>query len=175
MMLEDLDPPEVSMVRVILVLAIAVPIAIEVVTFGGLVGHYFGGDDADTATPVATPTPETAGATVGDEILPETAATERLDAATLSEDDGETRLVLTVTVTDPPDGYVLRLGAVTTRAGRTVEDAGATTGTLDAGENGLATGTWGLPSGDRPDAVAVTVTSAPNGTPTTREYTVDLG
>ncbi|MBX0286331.1 hypothetical protein [Haloarcula salinisoli] len=174
-MLEDVDPPEVSMVRVLIVLAIAIPIAIEVVTFGGLIGHYLGGGGAGpAATPTATA--ETGGATVDDEILTATAATERVDAATLTEADNGTRFVLTVTVTDPVDGYELRLGAVTTRSGRTIEGSGATTGRLDAGEDGLVTGTWQLPDGDRPDTLAVTVVSAPgNDTPTPREYTVDFG
>jgi len=174
-MLEDVDPPEVSMVRVLIVLAIAIPIAIEVVTFGGLIGHYLGGGGPG---PAATPTStaEAGGPTVGDEILTTTAATERLDAATLTETDNGTRFVLTVTVTDPPGDYELRLGAVTTRAGRTVEGSGATTGRLDAGEDGLVTGTWELPDGDRPDTLTVTVVSAPgNDTPTPHEYTVELG
>jgi len=172
-MLEDVDPPEVSTVRVLIVLAIAIPIVIEVVTFGGLIAHYLdgGGDGA-----AATPTPEMAGSTTGDEILTETAATERIDAATVTEADNATRFVLTVRVTDPLDGYELRLGTVTTRAGRTVAGSGATTGTLDAGEDGLVTGTWKLPDGDEPDTLTVTVVSAPgNDTPTPREYTIDFG
>ncbi|WP_277540130.1 hypothetical protein [Haloarcula laminariae] len=173
-MLEDADP-DVSMVRVLIVLAIAVPIVIEVVTFGGLIGHYAtGGGPGAAATP--TPAPETGGATVGDEILSGTPATERVDEATLTDDDNATQFVLTVTVTDPVDGYELRLGAVTTSGGRTVEGSGATTGTLDTGEDGLVTGVWKLPPGDRPDTLSVTVISAPgNDTPTPRAFTVDLG
>jgi hypothetical protein len=172
-MLEDIDPPEVSMVRVLLILAIGLPIAIEVVTFGGFIGHYFGGGGGPAATP--TPTVES-GATVGDEILLATGATERLEGATLTEADNATRFVLTVTVTNPPGDYELRLGAVTTRAGRTVEGSGATTGSLAAGQDGLVTGTWPLPGDDRPDTLAVTVVSAPgNDTPTPRAYTVEFG
>ncbi|WP_324663364.1 hypothetical protein [Haloarcula sediminis] len=174
-MFDDVDPPEVSMVRVLIVLAIAIPIAIEVVTFGGLIAHYVGGGGQGAA---ATPTPaaEVDGATVGDEILSGTAATERVDGATLTDDDNATQFVLTVAVTDPIDGYELRLGAVTTREGRTVEGSGATTGTLDTGEDGLVTGAWELPAGDRPDTLTVTVVAAPgNDTPTPRGYTVDLG
>jgi len=174
-MLEDVDPPEVSMVRVLLVLAIGLPIAIEVVTFGGFIGHYVGGGDGGVAaTPTSTPGVD--DATVGDEILPETAATERLEGATVSDGDNTTQFVLTVTVADPPGDYELRFGAVTTRAGRTVGGSGATTGSLDAGEDGLVTGTWQLPRGDRPATLSVTVTSAPgNDTPTPREYTVEFG
>ena len=87
-MFDDVDPPEVSMVRVLIVLAIAIPIVIEVVTFAGLVGHYLGGGGAGSAA-APTSTAETGGATVGDEILTATAATERLDAATLTEADNE--------------------------------------------------------------------------------------
>jgi len=173
-MLEDVDPPEVSMVRVLILLAIGIPIAIEVATFGGLIGHYLGGGGGG---PAAAPTPTLeGGATVGDEILTETAAAERIDVATLSEADNATRFVLTVTVTNSPGDYELRFGAVTTRAGRTVEGAGATTGTLAAGERGLVTGAWQLPDGDRPDTLVVTVVSAPgNDTPTPRAYTVEFG
>ena len=182
------------MVRVLLVIAIGLPIAIEVVTFGGLIGHYLdGGGAGPAATPTAdgqttvvtptadgqaaTPTPGTAeGVSVGDEILPATAATERIDGVTVTDGDDATTLTLTVGVSDPPDGYELRLGSVTTQSGATVAGNASATGALAADETGSVTGTWQLPAGDRPDTLAVTVVSNPgDATPTTQAYTIDLG
>ncbi|MDS0280903.1 hypothetical protein [Haloarcula onubensis] len=172
-MFEDVDPPEVSMVRVLLVLAIGLPIAIEVVTFGGLVGHYVGGGQG-AATPTATP--EVDGAAVGDEILPETTATERVTEATVVAREDSWRFVLTVNVTDAADGYELRLDSVTTRDGRTVDGSGATTGALSPGQSGAVTGTWRLPAGQRPDTLRATVVTTPaNGTASARGYTVEIG
>ena len=183
-MLEDVDPPEVSMVRVLIVLAITIPIAIEVVTFGGLIAHYAGGGGSG---PAATPTPDgqtaaatqtpadSGGATAGDEILSTTAATERIEGATVTDGDDATTLTLTVTVADPPDGYELRLRTVTTGSGRTAAGNASTTGTLSAGERGSVTGRWQLPPGERPDILMVAVASHPSdGTPTTQTYAVDL-
>lgn len=170
-MLEDVDPPEVSLVRVLLVLAIGLPIVIEIVTFGGLIGHYLGGEQG-----TAAPTPEVSGATVGDEILPETAATERVTEATVVARDDSWQFVLTVNVTDTTGVYELRLDSATTRDGRTVEGSGATTGALSPGQSGAVTATWGLPAGQRPDTVRATVVTTPeNGTASARGYTVEIG
>ena len=171
-MLDDLDLPEVSMVRVLLVLAIGIPIAIEVATFGGFVGHYLGGG-GDAAT---TPTPEAVGATAGDEILSGTAPTERIVAASVTPGEDSWQFVLTVEVTAVGSAYELGVGDATTLTGDTVDGSGATTGVIPAGETGTVTGTWSLPTGQRPDTVTVTAVTTPaNGTASATEHTVDIG
>ena len=172
-MFDDDGPGQSNMVRVLLVLAIGIPVLIEVVTFGGLVGHYVGGsgDAAGTATPTADP----AGAGVGDEILAETGPTERIAAATVVAGDDSWQFVLTVNVSAPDAPYELRLGTVTTGGGTAIDGSGATTGSLGAGQSGTVTGTWLLPTVERPDTVAVTAVTTPeNGTASAGEYTVAL-
>ena len=175
-MLDDIElPGEPSMVRVLLALAIGLPILIEVVTFGGLIGHYVGG--AADGGGGSTPTAGAEGATAGDEILAETAAVERVeDASVVTGDDGW-RFTLSVAVENTGNStYELRLGAATTRPGRTVEGSDATTGALPPGETGSVTGSWTLPKGQRPASVAVTVLTTPeDGTPSARQYTVAIG
>ncbi len=175
-MLDDLEgPPQVTMVRVLIVLAIAIPILIEVVTFGGLIGHYLGGGD-DPAAATETPTPEREGAGVGATILNETAATERIDSASLITGEDSWQFILTVGVDGPGEPYELRLNSVTTREGTTVEGSGATTGRLAADQSGTVTGTWLLPPGEHPETLAVTVVTTPDGgTEQAREYTVTVG
>jgi hypothetical protein len=176
-MLDDLEgPPQVSMVRVLLILAIGIPIIIEVVTFGGLIGHYMGGGGADPAAATATETPAATGATAGDEILDATAPNERITAASVTTGDDSWQFTLTVNVTGVGDRYELRLGAVTTDGGNSVEGSGSSTGTLAAGESGTVTGTWALPSGERPASVSVTAVTTPDdGTATATDYTVAIG
>jgi len=170
-MFDDGDLPEVSMVRVLLVLAIGIPIAIEVVTFGGLVGHYVGGGDAAT-----TPTPEAVGATAGEEILSGTAPTERVVSASVTPGEDSWQFALTVEVTAVGSAYELGVGDATTLTGDTVDGSGATTGVIPAGETGTVTGTWSLPTGQRPDTVTVTAVTTPaNGTASASEHTVDIG
>lgn len=169
-MLDDVEGPEqTTLVRVLIVLAIGIPVLIEVVTFGGLVGHYVAGGGGDGAA--ATPTRTAEGAGEGDEILPGTEATERLAEASVVTGDDGWRVRLTVAVSEVPGPYELRLGAVTTREGRTVAGDGATTGELAAGESGSVTGTWLLPQGQRPRSVTVTVVADGDSEP----YTVELG
>lgn len=174
-MLDDIDGvPEVTMVRVLIVLAIAIPILIEVVTFGGLIGHYVGGGEDPAAT--ETPTPEVEGAGAGATILADTAATERIESTSLITGDDSWQFIITIDVTEPAKPYELRLNNVTTREGTTVEGSGATTGQLAAGTSGTVTGTWLLPAGQQPDTLSVTVVTTPEGgTEQAREYTVSIG
>lgn len=174
-MLDDTDGlPQVTLVRALIVLAIAIPILIEVVTFGGLIGHYVGGGEDPAAT--ETPTPEVDGAGAGSTILAETAASERIESTSLITGDDSWQFILTIGVEEPARSYELRLNNVTTREGTTVEGSGATTGRLAAGESGTVTGTWLLPAGHTPDTLSVTVlTTSEGGTEQAREYTVSIG
>ncbi|MFC7078684.1 hypothetical protein [Haloarcula halophila] len=176
-MLDDIDGPEqTTLVRTLIVLAIAIPVLIEVVTFGSLVSHSLLGSGGDGATATATtPTVEMEGAGVGDDILTGTPAVERIDRAAVVTGEDGWRFLLTVSVSNPTDQpYELRLRAVQTRDGATVPGS-ATTGTVPAGGNGTVTGAWVLPKGHQPDAVRATaVTRNDTGTRTTND-TVDLG
>jgi hypothetical protein len=176
-MLDDVEGPEqTSWVRILIILAIGIPILIEVVTFGGLLGHYVAGGGGDGGA-ASTPTPDIEGATAGDEILPETAAVERVDSASVVTGNDGWRFTLSVAVDNSGNStYELRLGTATTRAGRTVEGSDATTGRLAPGETGSVTGSWMLPKGQRPASVVVTVVTTPDdGTASAQQYTVDIG
>ena len=175
-MFDDVDGPEqTTLVRLLIVSAIAIPILIEVATFGSLLSHSLlsGGDGGVAAT--ATPTAEIEGAGVGDEILTETGPVERIERAAVVTGEDSWQFVLTVAVSNPTDRpYELRLGAVETRDGETVA-GGATTGTVAAGGNGTVTGAWMLPTGHQPETVAVTAVDGTGDRADPETYSVRLG
>ena len=166
------------MVKTLLILAIAIPILIEVITFGGLIGHYVGGGGSGgpsgggTAAPTATATAEDSGLSV----LPQTTQTERIERARLLNASDGRQLVVTLSVRNQDrSGYELRLDNVTTVAGTTVEGTGSTTGTVDGVETGTVTGSWLLPPGEEPASLTVTAVTDPEGsTPNERTYTIPL-
>lgn len=167
-----------TIIRILIVLGIGIPIAIEGRTLLGLIMQALRGD-GDAATPTTTggtgttTTSDPVG--VGDELLPETAQTERVVEGYVKV-DGSTSFTMTVDI-DNQSGteYELRLGTLTTSGGSTVE-GGASSGRLDPGSDGSVTGTWELPSGDRPESVRVIAISVPaSGSPTTVDKTVELG
>lgn len=132
--------------RIVIVLAIAIPVLIEGGTLLGLIGSQV------TDTPTPTATPENPGVGVGDELLPETTQTDRITGAILDQDG---RYTLTVLVENTGSvSYELRLGAVTTDAGTEVE-GNATTGTIAPGNQTAVAGRWVLPDGERPATLAV--------------------
>jgi len=144
----------------VLVIAFIVPLVVEGLTLVGLVGSYFG--PTGTPAPSATPTP-VAGVAEGQELLPETDRSERVSTVMLrSASDGWT-LTVTVQVDNSGDlPYELRLGGVTTDGGRRI-DGSAATGRITPGETATVTAQWSLPSGDRPDTVAVTAIEYDDG------------
>lgn len=143
------------LVRILIVLAIGVPILIEATTFFGLVSHSFGDDGGDAGTP--TPMPDAVG--VGDDLLADTDQEERITTASVGQGDGDWQFVFTVQVENAgEDPYELAIGTVQTTAGTAVEGA-ATTGRMQPGETTTVTGSWHLPEGERPRSVAVTATT----------------
>jgi hypothetical protein len=158
-----------TLIRLLVGLGIGVPILIEAATLLGLLGDVFGGDDGDE-TPTPTDAPD--GVTVGDELLPDTPATDTVRAAYVAADGWAFTLVVGVDNTTDRT-YELRLRTVTTEDGRTVE-GDASTGPVAPGESGSVTGRWNLPDGASPDTVDV-VSVARDGTVTTVERTVQLG
>ncbi|MEF8829198.1 MAG: hypothetical protein V5A49_09185 [Haloarcula sp.] len=175
-MFEDVDGPEQkTLLRLLIIVGIGLPILIEVVTFGSMMGHHLTGGAG--GEPVAeTPTAEPAGAGVGDPILESSAVSARIEAASVVTTDEGWRFTLEVNVTNTAsETAAVRLDSVTTRNGETVEGA-ASTGQLPVEQTDDVTKSWLLPSGERPDTVSVTVSLYPDGSPTqSTQYTVALG
>ncbi|MFB6151931.1 MAG: hypothetical protein ABEJ40_09015 [Haloarculaceae archaeon] len=162
------------LIKYVIVVAILVPVVVEGLTFAGLIGSYFGGGDGGT-TPASTATPA-GGVSVGDELLAETDAAERVTAAAVRIRDDGWSFVFTVEVENTGDDpYELRLGAVATDAGRRVEGT-ATTGRVEPNATETVTGRWSIPSGSQPTRVAVTaVEYGSNGTTTLVDREVPIG
>lgn len=175
-MFDDVDGPEQkTLLRLLIIVGIGLPILIEVVTFGSMMGHHLVGDTGGEAVP-ETPTAEQAGASVGDPILESSEVSVRIEAASVVTADEGWRFTLTVNVTNTgPDPAAVRFDSVTTRSGETIAGA-ASTGQLPAEETDDVTKSWLLPPGERPATVSVTVLRYPDGeSAQSTQYTVALG
>jgi len=152
------------LIRWIAVLAFAVPVIVEVLTFGGLIGDTLlsgdGGDDADgtatASTETATATPGETAVGVGDELLPDAPPVETIEVSEVRGGSPDSRTyVLRVAVENTTEGSVeLRLTGVTLRDETSLESV-STTGSIPAGGTGEVTGAWGLPTDSMPVAVDV--------------------
>lgn len=156
-----------TLVRLLIVLAIGIPIVLEAATFAGLLdSRLLGGGTPGAETPTATETdaPPADAVGIGDELLPATPQQETVTAADVERTAGAREFVLSVAVeNDAESSYELRLDALTTDRGTTVSGGGRT-GQLAPGENETLTGRWELPSGEDPDAViAVASLTSPGG------------
>lgn len=160
---EDLDRRR--LIRWIAVLAFAVPVIVELLTFGGLIGDTVlsgGGEgDADGTTTAdgtvsATATPRENAVGVGDELLPEAPPVETIEVSEVRGESPDSRTyVLRVAVENTTDGSVeLRLTGVTLRDETSLESV-STTGAIPAGETGEVTGAWDLPIDSMPVTVDV--------------------
>ena len=157
-----------TLIRLLVGLGIGIPILIETLTLLGLVGQQFGPGGTETPTPTFGP----GGVSVGGELLPETAAADTLESATISA-EGWT-FAMTVAVDNRSDRtYELRLRTVTTDAGERVPGGGESD-PIPPGESGSVTGRWDLPEGASPASVDVVALSS-DGTVTKVEETVKLG
>lgn len=175
-MFEDVGGPEQkTLLRLLIIVGIGLPILIEVVTFGSMMGHHLMGDTGVEAVP-ETPTAAEAGAGVGDPILESSAVSARIGAASVVTADEGWRFTLAVNVTNTgSDPAAVRLDSVTTRSGETVSDT-ASTGQLPVEGTDDVTQSWLLPPGKRPDTVSVTVFVYPDGESVqSTQYTVALG
>ncbi|MFD1587364.1 hypothetical protein ACFR9U_10235 [Halorientalis brevis] len=162
-----------TLVRVLVVVAIAIPILVEVLTFAGLMQFQLFGDGGDEPTP-ATPQPRRVA--VGEELLPETPQRETLTDASLGTGSGQWTVTLTVQVeNNGTTPYELRLEELTLGDGRTVPD-GNTTRRLQPGETATVTARWRIPSGTTPHSVTVSAVRFDNdsGTPRTLTKRVHL-
>lgn len=140
-----------TLIRLLVILAIGIPVAVEAVTFFGLIeAQLFGGDGGDSTR---TPTADRVG--VGDELLPATPPTETVTDAEIRGQDAPWLFVLTVAVENPTDApYELQLETLTLGSGETVA-GGASTGRVPPGGTGQVTGAWEIPEGSTPATLAV--------------------
>ncbi|WP_336339325.1 hypothetical protein [Haloarcula brevis] len=175
-MFEDVDGPEQkTLLRILIIVGIGLPILIEVVTFGSLLGHHLVGDPGGEVVP-ETPTAEPAGAGVGDPILESSAVSARIESASVVTADEGWRFTLAVNATNSgTEPAAVRLDSVTARNGETV-DGTASTGQLSVGQTETVTRSWLLPPGERPDTVSITVLEYPDdGETQSTQYDVTLG
>jgi hypothetical protein len=147
------------LVRTVLAVAFAVPVAVEAMTFARLFGDAVtGGDDGAAGNESSAGEGGDGGRTVGvgDDLLPSLPVSATLSAATLRV-GGETReFRVDVAVENPTDDpREVRLGAVRTRDGRTV--AGGVSTTVAPGESAVLSAAWTLPSGTEPAELSVGV------------------
>lgn len=145
-----------KLIRWIAGLAFGLAFLLELYTFRSLlVSQLFPGEDSENgsgATETETPTEETVG--VGDELLPETDATETVVTSEVRGDPGgEGTYVLRVEIENTTDVTVqLHLTTLRFRNETTVENV-SSSGPIAAGETGEVTGAWTLPNESMPDAV----------------------
>lgn len=144
------------LIRWVAVLAFAVPVIVELLTFGGLLeNELLPGDDGDGgAGTTATPSADDDAVGIGDELLPETAASETVVTSEVRGDpSSEQTYVLRVSIENGTESSVeLRLTRLRLRDGATRESV-ASSGTIAAGEEGELTGAWTIPGGSMPAAV----------------------
>jgi hypothetical protein len=130
------------LIRWVAALAFAVPVVVELLTFGGLFTRRLLGDDADE------------GVAVGEELLPATVAGETVTAAEYRGAGEDRAYLFRVRVENGADAPVeLRLTGAELADGTTVEGV-STTGRLLPGAEGSVTGAWRVGDG-RPTAVTV--------------------
>lgn len=146
-----------NLVRLLVGVGIGIPITVELLTFTGLIEAEFlgtdegGGDGADT--------PQDTGATVEDEILPDTPQTERITA--LSHRIGpQSRFRLAIAVENQGSArYRLDVDGVRFDGDRVVTEPveGAARLVLEGGESGELAATWPVPEGGEPTALDLSV------------------
>jgi hypothetical protein len=144
-----------TLIRILIGLGIGIPILIEAATFLGLVGQQLSGDDGGGGDET-TPTPEPDRVGTGDELLPETPATDTMAAATLLAREDVWKLSITAQVENTTEqSYQFEFGAIHLMGDETV-DGGGESDALAPGESTTVTGRWDLPPGSTPLAVDVT-------------------
>lgn len=148
------DASRRRLIRRIALLALLVPIVVELFTFGGLLRRELFGGDTPTATSTRTDLRDAVG--VGDELLDETAARETVGTSEVRSADSGWTYVLGITVENGTEASVeLRVEGIELRDGATIEGI-ATTGEIPPGDGGELTRAWDLPDQTMPTGVAVT-------------------
>lgn len=155
------------LIRLLVGLAIGIPVAIEASTFVGLLNRHFGGGSTDTAAPTETPAGRRVG--VGDELLPETPPADTLQHAAVHDEGDAWVFEATVMVENTGDvPYEARVGAVTAGDGTRVEGSDAT-GQVPPGESATVTATRRLPAGSEPERLVVSGVTYGETTTSVRE------
>ncbi|GAB7013456.1 hypothetical protein [Halolamina salina] len=155
---EDDEIDRRRLIRWIAVLAFGVPVVVEALTFGNIIGDELlgGGDATPTAAETETDRPDAVG--VDDELLDETAATETITTSEVRQTDGGRTYVFGVDVENTTDEPVeLRTERLRLRDG-TLVDGVSSTGSIAPGESGMVTAAWSIPESAMPGAVEVTAT-----------------
>ncbi|MFC7095881.1 hypothetical protein [Halobaculum marinum] len=158
------SPSRRRLIRWIAVLAFAVPVVVELLTFGGLLNAQLlpGGDDgeptsADTETRSPTVTEAEGAVGVGDDLLSAVPAAETVEVSEIRGDPGSRTYILRVAVENTTDSSLeLRLTGVTLRDETSLQSV-SSTGTIPAGGSGEVTGAWSLPTDSMPVAVDTVV------------------
>lgn len=161
-----------TLIRLLVGLGFGIPIAIEGLTFLGLLNDRLlgGGDDGD-GNGASTSTPEPSGVGIGETFLPETEATETLADGVVSAGSDRWTVRLHVAVDNGgAEPYVLEVSTLYLADGTEI-DGRSSTGRIPPGESGELTGAWAIPSGSTPAALDATVTVGETET----DYRVELG
>lgn len=146
------------LVRWIAALAFGVPLVLELITFGGLIGRSLFSQETRTGTqPTSTSTQLSTGVGVGEDLLPETAADETVRRSEVRRgSEGSLTYVLRVEVENgTEDPVALVLNGVQLRNGRTIQGV-SRTGTVPPEGVGAVTGAWRLPGESMPKGVIAT-------------------
>lgn len=159
-----------NLIRLLVVVGLGIPIAVEARTLIGLIDQqFFGGERHENPD---NDTRDTVG--VGDEFLPETEATERITKMVVNAGDAGWTFHFEATVENTTGRpYELRLGTVHTTDG--TGTGGTTTGTLNPGETTDLTAEWSIPEGSKPTAIETTAITDPEGDAETIETRIELG
>lgn len=162
------------LIKIVVVLALAVPLVIEGLTFGGLLSSTFlGGGGGDGSATLTATTATDRGVGVGDDLLAATPQHERIESATVREAGNRWRFTLSVQVNNTGNRtYQLQLASVTTTSGKTVSNVVSTT--VAPGTEATLTGQWALPAGERPRSVDVVAVDGVEGNATVTRETVRL-
>lgn len=162
------------LIKVVVVLALAVPLVIEGLTFGGLLTSTFlGGGGSDDPAALNETTVADQGVGVDDDLLAATAQRETVTSAAVREAGDDWRFTLSVAVNNTDNRtYQLQLASVETTGGTTVSNVVSTT--VEPGEETTLTGQWALPAGERPQSVEVVAVTGVGGNASVVRETVDL-
>ncbi|NHX36317.1 MULTISPECIES: hypothetical protein [Halolamina] len=145
------------LIRWIALIAFGIPVVVEVLTFANIIdAELLGGDDDDpTETGTATPTDRPDAVGVGDELLPETAASETITTSEIRAEESSRTYVFGVEVENDTDATVeIRTRHVRLRDGERI-DGVSSTGSIEPGSSGTLTAAWQIPEGSMPGAVEV--------------------
>lgn len=159
-----------TLIRLLVGAAIGIPIAVEGRTLIGLVDkHFFGGerherDDTERADRVG----------VGDEVLPETAASERISDMYVEAPDETWTFHLVIEITNHGEApYEFSVGPVTTTGGTV--DGRERTEALEPGASTTLNAAWTIPEGSKPTDVSVRAVTNPGDDAELVERVVSLG